>query len=40
MTAEERTGKIVVGEILDIDKPELIDTMAKVRAKAMASSGK
>jgi 2-oxoglutarate ferredoxin oxidoreductase subunit beta len=40
MTAEERTGKIVVGEFLDIDKPELIDTMAKVRAKAMASSGK
>ena len=39
MTPEERTGKIVVGEFLDIDKPELIDTMAKVRAKAMASSG-
>jgi len=29
----------VVGEFLDIDKPELIDTMAKVRAKAMASAG-
>jgi 2-oxoglutarate ferredoxin oxidoreductase subunit beta len=39
MTAEERTGKIVVGEFLDIDKPELIDIMAKVRAKAMASAG-
>ena len=32
-------GKIVVGEFLDIDKPELIETMAQVRAKAMASGG-
>jgi 2-oxoglutarate ferredoxin oxidoreductase subunit beta len=40
MTAEERIGKIVVGEFLDIDKPELIDTMAKVRAKAMAGANK
>ena len=40
LSAEELLGKIVVGEFVDIDKPELIETMAKVRAKAMASSGK
>jgi 2-oxoglutarate ferredoxin oxidoreductase subunit beta len=39
MTSEELTGKIVVGEFLDIEKPELIETMARVRAKAMASGG-
>lgn len=37
LSAEELLGKIVVGEFLDIDKPELIATMAQVRAKAMAS---
>jgi len=39
MAPEELTGKIVVGEFLDINKPELIETMAAVRAKAMASGG-
>jgi hypothetical protein len=28
----------VVGEFLDIDKPEMIETLAKVREKAMASA--
>jgi len=37
MSAEDLTGKIVVGEFVDIDKPELIARMAEVRAKAMAS---
>ena len=36
---EELTGKIVVGEFLDIEKPEMIETLAKVREKAMASAG-
>jgi 2-oxoglutarate/2-oxoacid ferredoxin oxidoreductase subunit beta len=38
MAPEALTGKIVVGEFLDINKPELIETMAAVRAKAMASA--
>jgi 2-oxoglutarate ferredoxin oxidoreductase subunit beta len=37
LTPEERAGKIVVGEFVDLEKPELIETMAAVRAKAMAS---
>jgi 2-oxoglutarate ferredoxin oxidoreductase subunit beta len=37
LTPEARTGKIVVGEFVDLEKPELIETMAAVRAKAMAS---
>jgi 2-oxoglutarate ferredoxin oxidoreductase subunit beta len=36
MKPEELKGKIVVGEFLDIEKPELIETLAAVRAKAMA----
>ncbi len=36
MSPEELTGKIVVGEFVDIEKPELIETLAAVRAKAMA----
>ncbi len=39
MAPEALAGKIVVGEFVDIDKPELIETMAAVRAKAMASGG-
>jgi hypothetical protein len=39
MTPEALTGKIVVGEFVDIDKPELIETIAAVRDKAMASAG-
>jgi len=37
MKPEELKGKIVVGEFLDIEKPELIETLAAVRAKAMAA---
>jgi 2-oxoglutarate ferredoxin oxidoreductase subunit beta len=36
---EALAGKIVVGEFVDIQKPELIETLAQVRAKAMASRG-
>jgi 2-oxoglutarate ferredoxin oxidoreductase subunit beta len=39
MSAEELKGKIVVGEFLDVEKPELIETMAAIRAKAMAAAG-
>ena len=38
MSPEALAGKIVVGEFLDINKPELIETMAAVRAKAMSSA--
>jgi 2-oxoglutarate ferredoxin oxidoreductase subunit beta len=37
LSAEELQGKIVVGEILDIEKPELMETIAAVRARAMAA---
>jgi 2-oxoglutarate ferredoxin oxidoreductase subunit beta len=37
MSLEELKGKIVVGEFLDVEKPELIETMAAIRAKAMAA---
>jgi 2-oxoglutarate ferredoxin oxidoreductase subunit beta len=36
MKAEELRDKIVVGEFVDIEKPELIETLAAIRAKAMA----
>lgn len=39
MTPQALTGKIVVCEFVDIEKPELIETIAAVRAKAMASAG-
>jgi 2-oxoglutarate ferredoxin oxidoreductase subunit beta len=38
MSLEELKGKIVVGEFLDVEKPELIETMAAIRAKAMAAA--
>ncbi len=38
MKPEELHDRIVVGEFLDIDKPELMETIAAVRAKAMAGS--
>ena len=38
MKAEELRDRIVVGEFVDIDKPELIETLAAIRAKAMAAS--
>lgn len=38
MAPEALTGKIVVGELVDINKPELIEAIAGVRAKAMASA--
>jgi 2-oxoglutarate/2-oxoacid ferredoxin oxidoreductase subunit beta len=37
MSLEELKGKIVVGEFMDVEKPELIETMAAIRAKAMAA---
>ncbi|MFA5027299.1 MAG: thiamine pyrophosphate-dependent enzyme [Candidatus Methylomirabilota bacterium] len=39
LSPEELTGKIVVGEFVDVEKPELIARMAEVRAKAMAAAG-
>jgi 2-oxoglutarate ferredoxin oxidoreductase subunit beta len=39
MAPEALAGKIVVGEFVDINKPELIETMAAVRARAMAAAG-
>jgi 2-oxoglutarate ferredoxin oxidoreductase subunit beta len=35
LTAAELAGKIVVGEFLDVEKPELIASLAAVRVKAM-----
>jgi len=37
MKPEELRDRIVVGEFVDIEKPELIETLAAVRAKAMAT---
>jgi 2-oxoglutarate ferredoxin oxidoreductase subunit beta len=37
MSPEELRGKIVVGELVDIEKPELIETLAAMRERAMAS---
>jgi 2-oxoglutarate ferredoxin oxidoreductase subunit beta len=36
MPPDELAGKIVVGEFVDVDKPELMETLAAVRAKAMS----
>ena len=36
MKPEELRDRIVVGEFVDIEKPELIETLAAVRARAMA----
>jgi 2-oxoglutarate ferredoxin oxidoreductase subunit beta len=36
MKPDELQDKIVVGEFVDLEKPELIETLAAVRAKAMA----
>jgi 2-oxoglutarate ferredoxin oxidoreductase subunit beta len=36
MQPEELRDRIVVGEFVDVDKPELIETLAAIRAKAMA----
>jgi 2-oxoglutarate ferredoxin oxidoreductase subunit beta len=38
MRPEELSDKILVGEFVDIEKPELIETLAGIRAKAMAAS--
>ena len=37
MSPEELRDRIVVGEFVDIEKPELMETLAKIREKAMAS---
>jgi 2-oxoglutarate/2-oxoacid ferredoxin oxidoreductase subunit beta len=39
MSPEALRDKIVVGEFVDIEKPELIATLNQMRAKAMASAG-
>ncbi|MFB3816870.1 MAG: thiamine pyrophosphate-dependent enzyme [Candidatus Methylomirabilales bacterium] len=38
MAPAELAGKIVVGEFLDVEKPELIETLAAMRAKAMGKA--
>ncbi|HSC71057.1 MAG TPA: thiamine pyrophosphate-dependent enzyme [Candidatus Methylomirabilis sp.] len=38
MRPEELQDKIVVGEFVDVEKPELMEALAAVRAKAMASA--
>jgi 2-oxoglutarate ferredoxin oxidoreductase subunit beta len=38
MSSEALRGKIVVGEFVDIEKPELIETLASIREKAMAGT--
>lgn len=38
MSPEELQDKIVVGEFLDVEKPELIETLAGIREKAMAAA--
>ena len=38
LSVEELKGKIVVGGFVDVEKPELIETMAAIRAKAMAAA--
>ncbi len=37
MRPEELADRILVGEFVDIEKPELIETLAGIRAKAMAA---
>jgi 2-oxoglutarate ferredoxin oxidoreductase subunit beta len=37
MSPEQLRDRIVVGEFVDIEKPELIETLARIREKAMAS---
>ncbi len=39
MRPEELADKILVGEFVDVEKPELIETLAGIRAKAMAACG-
>ncbi len=38
MSPKELVDRIVVGEFVDIEKPELIETLAGIRAKAMAAA--
>ncbi len=37
MSPEDLHGKIVVGEFVDVEKPELMETLTAMRAKAMTS---
>ena len=39
MSPEELRDRILVGEFVDLEKPELIETLNGIRAKAMAASG-
>ncbi len=38
MSPEDLHGKIVVGEFVDVEKPELMETLAAMRAKAMTAT--
>jgi 2-oxoglutarate ferredoxin oxidoreductase subunit beta len=38
MSPEELTDRIIVGEFVDIEKPEMIERLAAVREKAMAEN--
>jgi 2-oxoglutarate ferredoxin oxidoreductase subunit beta len=38
MSPEELRDRIVVGELVDIEKPELIETLTRIREKAMAAA--
>jgi 2-oxoglutarate ferredoxin oxidoreductase subunit beta len=38
MSPEDLHGKIVVGEFVDVEKPELMEALTAMRAKAMASA--
>ncbi len=39
MSPEELRDKIVVGELVDIEKPELMETLAAMQARAKAAAG-
>jgi 2-oxoglutarate ferredoxin oxidoreductase subunit beta len=39
MSPQELADRIVVGEFVDIEKPELIETLNAIREKAMATAG-
>ncbi len=40
MSPEELRDRIVVGEFVDVEKPELMETLAAIREKAMAAAEK
>jgi 2-oxoglutarate ferredoxin oxidoreductase subunit beta len=40
MSPEELRDKIVVGEFVDIERPEMIETLTQMRVKAMSAGTK